>query len=53
MRYALESTVLALGAMERSISDEKETHQQVALCHLKDMRNHLDAISNLPRKVIL
>lgn len=52
MRYALESTVLALGAMERIISDEKGTLQQVALCHLKDLRNHLDAISNLPRKVI-
>ncbi|KAI9106384.1 hypothetical protein K1719_021912 [Acacia pycnantha] len=53
MRYALESTVLALGAMERSISDEKEAHQQVALCHLKDLRNHLDSISNLPRKIFM
>lgn len=52
MRYALESVVLALGAMERSISDEIETHQNVPLVHLKDMRSHLDAISNLPRKVI-
>lgn len=52
MRYALESVVLALGAMERSIFDEIETHQNVPLVHLKDMRSHLDAISNLPRKVI-
>ena len=52
MRYALESAVLALGAMERSMTDEKEAHQQAALCHLKDLRNHLDAINNLPRKVI-
>lgn len=53
MRYALESIVLALGAMERGISNEKEAHQQVAFCHLKDLCNHLDSISNLPRKVIL
>jgi len=52
MRYALESSVLALGAMERSMSDETETHQNVPLVHLKDLRSHLDAISNLPRKVI-
>ncbi|XP_054798123.1 uncharacterized protein LOC129303101 isoform X2 [Prosopis cineraria] len=51
MRYALESTVLALGAMERSISDE--AHQLAALCHLKDLRNHLDSISNLPRKIFM
>ncbi|XP_028779338.1 uncharacterized protein LOC114735762 isoform X3 [Neltuma alba] len=53
MRYALESTVLALGAMERSISDEKEANQQVALFHLKDLRNHLDSINNLPRKIFM
>lgn len=52
MRYALESTVLALGAMERSMSDEIETHLDVPLFYLKDLQNHLDAISNLPRKVI-
>jgi len=51
MRYALESTVLALGAMERSMSGEIEIHQDVPLFHLKDLQNHLDAISNLPRKV--
>lgn len=52
MRYALESSVLALGAMERSMSDEAETNQDVPLVHLKDLQSHLDAISNLPRKVI-
>jgi len=51
MRYALESTVLALGAMERSMSGEIEIHQDVPVFHLKDLQNHLDAISNLPRKV--
>jgi zinc finger FYVE domain-containing protein 26 len=52
MRYALESSVLALGAMEKIMSDETETCQNVPLVHLKDLRSHLDAISNLPRKVI-
>jgi zinc finger FYVE domain-containing protein 26 len=52
MRYALESSVLALGAMERTMSGEIETHQNVPLVHLKDLRNHLDGISSLPRKVI-
>ncbi|KAL5144990.1 LINE-1 retrotransposable element ORF2 protein [Glycine soja] len=53
MRYALESTVLALGAMERSVSGEVETHQDLPLFHLKDLQNHLDAISNLPRKILM
>lgn len=52
MRYALESTVLALGVMERCTTDERQSHLQVALCHLKDLRNHLEAITNIPRKVI-
>lgn len=51
MRYVLESTVLALGAMERKMTDEKERHQ-VALSYLKDLGNHLEAITNVPRKVI-
>ncbi|KAL1300935.1 hypothetical protein HN51_045559 [Arachis hypogaea] len=53
MRYALESIVLALGAMERSTSDEIENHQAVPLSHLKDLQSHLDAISNLPRKIFM
>ncbi|KAK8581989.1 hypothetical protein V6N13_144978 [Hibiscus sabdariffa] len=52
MRYALESTVLALGAMERSTTGDKETHQ-VALCHLQDLRNHLGAIKSIPRKILM
>lgn len=52
MRYALESTVLALVAMERTSSGERASHHQLALCHLKDLRNHLEAITNIPRKVI-
>ncbi|EOY29640.1 Zinc finger FYVE domain-containing protein 26 isoform 2 [Theobroma cacao] len=52
MRYALESTVLALGAMGRSMNGEKETHQ-VALCHLQDLKNHLAGIKNIPRKILM
>ncbi|GMI81443.1 hypothetical protein like AT2G25730 [Hibiscus trionum] len=52
MRYALESTVLALGAMERSMTGDKETHQ-VALCHLQDLKDHLGAIKNIPRKILM
>ncbi|XP_022729138.1 uncharacterized protein LOC111284627 isoform X2 [Durio zibethinus] len=52
MRYALESTVLALGAMERSMTGEKETYQ-VALYHLQDLKNHLAAIKNIPRKILM
>ena len=51
MRYALESAVLALGAMERCMTDERESHHQLALCHLKDLQNHLEAINNIARKV--
>ncbi|XP_021275656.1 uncharacterized protein LOC110410336 [Herrania umbratica] len=52
MRYALESTVLALGAMGRSMNGEKETHQ-VALCHLQDLKNHLAGIKKIPRKILM
>jgi hypothetical protein len=51
MRYALESALLALGAMERCVTDERESHHQLALCHLKDLQNHLEAINNIARKV--
>ncbi|KAI7994948.1 hypothetical protein LOK49_LG11G01633 [Camellia lanceoleosa] len=53
MRYAFEFAVLALGAMERSMTDETGSHHQMALCYLKDLRNHLEAISNLPRKILI
>ncbi|XP_050212300.1 uncharacterized protein LOC126662368 isoform X2 [Mercurialis annua] len=53
MRYALESIVLALGVMRRFMTDEKESHPQAALCHLKDLRKHLEAITNIPRKILM
>ncbi|KAK3027037.1 hypothetical protein RJ639_041192 [Escallonia herrerae] len=52
MRYALESVVLALGAMGSSITDERRSHQ-MALGYLKDLRNHLEAIKNVPRKILM
>ncbi|XP_057959328.1 uncharacterized protein LOC131151883 [Malania oleifera] len=52
MRYALESAVLGLADMERSMADETES-QQMGLCYLKDLRNHLEAISSIPRKIFL
>ncbi|KAL3745323.1 hypothetical protein ACJRO7_014433 [Eucalyptus globulus] len=53
MRYALESTVLALGAMEKTVHNEGEDHGPVALHHLKDLRNHLEAIKYVPRKILM
>ncbi|XP_030548723.1 uncharacterized protein LOC115753985 isoform X2 [Rhodamnia argentea] len=53
MRYALESTVLALGVMEKTVHKELEDHGQVALHHLKDLRNHLEAIKYVPRKILM
>ncbi|KAK4796426.1 hypothetical protein SAY86_028752 [Trapa natans] len=53
MRYALESIVLALGAMEKSSNEEKESYQHDAICHLKDLRNHLEAINDVPRKIYM
>lgn len=52
MRYALESTVLALRFMGRSMIDESNNDHQLAFYYLKDLRNHLEAISDIPRKVI-
>lgn len=53
MRYALESTVLALGYMGRSMTDETDNHHLMAICYLKDLRNHLEAITNTPRKILM
>ncbi|CAI9784832.1 unnamed protein product [Fraxinus pennsylvanica] len=52
MRYALESGVLALGAMENSATDGAGD-QYMALHHLKELNNHLDAITNIPRKIFM
>ncbi|CAA0838536.1 Unknown protein [Striga hermonthica] len=52
MRYALESAVLAFGAMEKNTNDGTGDHQK-ALYHLKALKNHLDAIANTSRKVYM
>lgn len=51
MRYALESAVLALGAMEKGTTAERD-YQQAAFCHLNDLSKHLESIDNIARKVI-
>lgn len=51
MRYAMESAVLALGSMGNSKNNEVKSYQ-MALCYLKDLKIHLEAINNIPRKVI-
>ncbi|GAB4854205.1 hypothetical protein Ancab_022789 [Ancistrocladus abbreviatus] len=53
MRYALEYTVLALGAMEKTVEDDGETHPPVALRFLKQLRCHLEAVSNISRKIFM
>lgn len=51
MRYAIESAVLALGAMEKGVTAERDYHK-VAFCHLNDLSKHLESIDNITRKVI-
>ncbi|KAJ9549726.1 hypothetical protein OSB04_022269 [Centaurea solstitialis] len=52
MRYAMESAVLALRAMGNSKSNEVKSYQ-MALCYLKDLSIHLEAINNIPRKIMM
>lgn len=52
MRYALEAIVLALGALEEAMKDNTDASHQVVFYHLKDLTNHLEAIKNVPRKVL-
>ncbi|XP_010526122.1 PREDICTED: uncharacterized protein LOC104803772 [Tarenaya hassleriana] len=53
MRYALESTVLALGATEEAMKNESDASHRVVFHHLKDLTNHLEAIKNVPRKILM
>lgn len=53
MRYALESAVLALRAMERSMDSEIESRHPEPFCFLKDLQSHLEAITNIPRKIMV
>ncbi|XP_068653631.1 uncharacterized protein [Aristolochia californica] len=53
MRYALEAVVLALGAIERNSTNENENKHNLAGFYLKDLQNHLEAISSIPRKIFM
>lgn len=53
MRYALEAIVLALGAMDEVIKDETDTSHHVVFYYLKDLTTHLEAIKNVPRKIMM
>ncbi|XP_020586811.1 LOW QUALITY PROTEIN: uncharacterized protein LOC110029039 [Phalaenopsis equestris] len=51
MRYALESVLLALGAMEDCLDIGKEGQFHLGIWLLKDAQNHIEAINNIPRKI--
>uniref|UniRef100_A0A1J3CB32 ZFYVE26-like TPR repeats domain-containing protein n=1 Tax=Noccaea caerulescens TaxID=107243 RepID=A0A1J3CB32_NOCCA len=53
MRYALEAIVLALGAMEEVMKNEMDASHRVVFYHLKDLTSHLEAIKNVPRKIMM
>lgn len=51
MRYALESSVVALGVMERGLGEANEAQFHRAVCYLKDLQSHVEAVGSAPRKV--
>lgn len=53
MQYALESVVLALGTMEKSVMDETEGYYQEVIYHSKGTRNHMEAMGSMPRKFLM
>ncbi|BFG38326.1 hypothetical protein CerSpe_246000 [Prunus speciosa] len=53
MWYALDLAVLAVGVMERTMTGERKSFHQVAFDHLKDLQNHLEAINDIPRKIMM
>ncbi|GAB2275600.1 hypothetical protein Dimus_010360 [Dionaea muscipula] len=53
MRYALECAVVALGTMEKHLGDDDGNYHLMALCSLKDLKCHLEAVKNIPRKVFM
>ncbi|KAF8115499.1 hypothetical protein N665_0026s0044 [Sinapis alba] len=53
MRYALEAIVLALGAMDEVIKDETDASHHVVFYYLKDLTTHLEAIKNVPRRIMM
>ncbi|XP_071701623.1 uncharacterized protein [Rutidosis leptorrhynchoides] len=53
MRYAMESAVLSLRSMGSSKTNNEIKSYQLALCYLKDLSIHLEAINNIPRKIMM
>ncbi|CAN1162066.1 Zinc finger FYVE domain-containing protein 26 [Linum perenne] len=53
MRYALESIVLALTVIGKSTTDDKDTNHRAAVYYLKSLRNHLESVTNIPRKILM
>ncbi|CAL9016258.1 unnamed protein product [Prunus brigantina] len=53
MWYALDLAVLAVGVMERTMTGERKSFHQVAFDHLKDLQNHLEAVNDIPRKIMM
>ncbi|MQL81245.1 hypothetical protein Taro_013693, partial [Colocasia esculenta] len=50
MRYALEAAALALEVMESCTAGDNDNEYSTAFMHLKDLKNHIEAVNNAPRK---
>ncbi|XP_048494067.1 uncharacterized protein LOC104887752 isoform X2 [Beta vulgaris subsp. vulgaris] len=53
MRYALDYAVMAMGAMEKSISDDQICYPQLSLKFLRELRHHLEAVNSVARKIFM
>ncbi|XP_074272064.1 uncharacterized protein LOC141595977 [Silene latifolia] len=53
MRYALDCAVMALATMEKSRNDPQRYYPQLALNFLKNLKSHLEAVTDLSRKIFL
>ena len=52
LHFGVQATVLALAAMERSmIENDSMKLEFIALNFLEALRDHINSISNVPRKV--
>ncbi|KMT16908.1 hypothetical protein BVRB_2g043800 [Beta vulgaris subsp. vulgaris] len=53
MRYALDYAVMAMGAMEKSVSDDQICYPQLSLKFLRELRHHLEAVNSVARKIFM
>ncbi|PQQ02772.1 uncharacterized protein Pyn_35294 [Prunus yedoensis var. nudiflora] len=44
---------LAVGVMERTMIGESKSFHQVAFDHMRDLKNHLEAVNDIPRKIMM